>query len=154
MLLDVTTQSAIDPLIWHSLPDAEDGILQDEIWKCGPIVCTMLKNPACKSGEDLVVIPYAMVARRGKDLVLAVTLEQEDLRALSYKLGCSLKELQEDYQTKGFYSELRGYLYTNEHREDLGLYDGNLDLQSLRVFFMENICDTFDLMDEPVLVRT
>jgi hypothetical protein len=150
MLLDSTTQPVVDPLIWHSFPDETDGVLTDERYRCGDLVCTLLKNPVCKSGEDLVNIPYSMVAQRDGKTILAVSLEQEDLRSLSYKLGCSLRSLQEDYQTKGYYSELRAYLYTNEYREDLGLYDGGLDLQSVRIFLLEAVCDTFDILEEPI----
>jgi len=153
MLLDPVSQAEIDPLIWHSFPDENDGILADEIWKCGTLVCTMLKNPACKSGEDLVNIPYSMIVKRGKKVILAVSLEQEDLRSLSYKLGCSLRELQEDYQTKGYFSELRGYVYTNEVREDLGPYEGGMDMQSIRIFLLETVCDTFDILSEPVQLQ-
>ncbi len=153
MLLDSLTQPVIDPLIWHSFPDERDGILTDEIWKCGDLVCTLLKDPACKSGEDLVRIPYSAIVQRKGKTILAVSLEQEDLRSLSYKLGCSLRELQEEYQTKGYFSEIRAYLYTALEREDLGLYDGDMDLQSIRIFFLENICDTFDILSEPEQIK-
>lgn len=150
MLLDPKTQPAIETLIWHSFPDESDGIIADEIWKCGNLVCTMLKNPACKSGEDLVNIPYSMVVKRGKAIIFAVSLEQEDLRSLSYNLGCSLRELQDDYHTKGVFTNLRGYIYTKEHREDLGPYEGGMDMQSIRVFLLETVCDAFDILSEPV----
>lgn len=153
MLLDVATQQAIDPLIWHSFPDEKDGIISDEIWACGDLVCTLHKNPRCKSGEDLVSIPYSMIVKREGKTILGVSLEQEDLRALSYKLGLSLRELQDDYQTKGNFSELRGYLYTNETREDLGLYEDGLDLQSVRIFMLETVCDTFDILAQPVQIK-
>ncbi len=153
MLLDPTCQSAIDTLIWHSFPDETDGVMHDERYQCGPLVCTMLHAPSCVNGSDLVFIPYAMIAKRGNDTIFAVTLEQEDLRSLSYKLGVSLRELQEDYQTKGNFSELKGYLYTNEHREELGVYEGTLDVQSVRIFFLETICDTFDILSVPVQLQ-
>ena len=153
MLLDIETQQPIDPLIWHAFPDEKDGILSDEIWQCGELVCTLLKSPRCKNGEDLVFIPYAMIVKRESQIILCVSLEQEDLRALSYKLGLSLKELQQDYQTKGQFSELRAFLYTDEIREDLGLYEEGLDLQSVRIFMLETVCDTFDILSEPVQVR-
>ncbi|NBK23308.1 MAG: hypothetical protein EOM68_14915 [Spirochaetia bacterium] len=153
MVLDPLKQQVIDPLIWHSFPDERDGVLADEIWKCGDLVCTLLKDPACKSGEDLVRIPYSMVVQRKRKTILVVSLEQEDLRSLSYKLGCSLRELQDEYQTKGYFSENRAYLYTALEREDLGLYDGDMDLQSIRIFFLETICDTFDILSEPVQIK-
>lgn len=153
MMLDPLKQQVIDPLIWHSFPDERDGVLADEIWKCGDLVCTLLKDPACKSGEDLVRIPYSMVVQRKRKTILVVSLEQEDLRSLSYKLGCSLRELQDEYQTKGYFSENRAYLYTALEREDLGLYDGDMDLQSIRIFFLETICDTFDILSEPVQIK-
>ncbi|AEV29984.1 hypothetical protein SpiGrapes_2208 [Sphaerochaeta pleomorpha str. Grapes] len=152
MLLDVTTVEPIEALSWHSLPDIQDGVMKDEIWKCGDLVCSLLDNPRCKSGEDLVSIPYAMSVKRGKDLVLVISLEQDDLRALSLKLGCSLKELQEDYQTKSNFGPLHGFVYSQE-REDLGVYDYPMDLQSLRVFFLDTICDTFDIVEPPVQIK-
>jgi len=149
MILDIMTLKKIDPLLWHSLPDVNDGVIHDEIWKCGKVVCTMLKSPACKSGEDLVFIPYAMAVTYKGKLVLVVSLEQEDLRSLSHKLGCSLKELQNDYQTKANFSELRSFLYTKDTREDLGPYEETLDLQVLRLFFLNTVCDTLDIVEAP-----
>lgn len=152
MILDITELEKIDPLMWHSLPDVTDGVISDEVWKCGDAVCTMLKSPACKSGEDLVFIPYAMAVTYKKKLVLVVSLEKEDLRSLSYTLGCSLKELQNDFQTKGNFSELRGFLYTKDTREDLGPFEEEMDLQILRLFFLDTVCDTLDIMEAPVQV--
>ena len=152
MILDIKTLKKIDPLMWHSLPDVNDGVIHDEIWKCGEVVCTMLKSPACKSGEDLVYIPYAMAVTHKGKLKMVVSLEQEDLRSLSQQLGCSLKELQADYQTKGNFSELRSFLYTKENREDLGPYEDELDLQVLRLFFLDQVCDNLDILEAPVQV--
>ncbi|MGH0052652.1 MAG: hypothetical protein ACQ5SW_04605 [Sphaerochaetaceae bacterium] len=152
MYLDVLTQPMIDPLVWYTFPDEEDGVMSDEIWKCGPLVCTLLKNPSCRNGEQLVSIPYSMVVKREGAIILAVSLEQEDLRELSYKIGISLKALQEEYQTKGTFSVLRGYVYSKENREDLGVYDGDMDLQSIRIFFLETVCDTFDILSEPMQI--
>lgn len=149
MLLDITTLEAIDPMMWHSLPDITDGVLSDEIWQCGEALCTMLKNPSCRSGEDLVYIPYAMAVTYKNDLILVVSLEQEDLRSLSLNLGCSLKELQQDYQTKGNFSEVQGYIYTKDEREELGPYEGDMDMQSLRLFFLDTVCDTLDIIEAP-----
>ncbi|HKM06807.1 MAG TPA: hypothetical protein VJ869_07430 [Sphaerochaeta sp.] len=152
MLLDITKLEKIDPLMWHSLPDVKDGVISDEIWKCGDALCTMLKSPACKSGEDLVFIPYAMAVTYKGKLVLVVSLEQEDLRSLSHKLGCSLRELQSDYQTKANFSELRSFLYTKDTREDLGPYEDKLDLQVLRLFLLDTVCDNLDIVEAPVQV--
>jgi len=154
MNLDATTQPMIDPLIWHTFPDERDGIMPDEIWKCGPLVCTLLKNPACRNGEQLVSIPYSMIVKRDGAVILAVSLEKEDLRALSYTMGISLRELQDEYQTKGNFSELRGFVYSDSTREDQGVYDGDMDLQSIRIFFLETVCDTFDILSEPVQITT
>jgi len=152
MILDIMTLKKIDPLLWHSLPDVNDGVIHDEIWKCGKVVCTMLKSPACKSGEDLVLIPYAMAVTHNGKLILVVSLEQEDLRSLSLKLGCSLKELQSDFQTKGNFSEPRCFLYTRETREDLGPYEEKIDQQVLRLFFLDTVCDNLDILEAPVQV--
>lgn len=97
-----------------------------------------------------------MVVKRDNAVILAVSLEQEDLRALSYTMGVSLRELQDEYQTKGNFSELRGgFVYSDMTREDLGVYDGgDIDLQSIRIFFLETVCDTFDILSEPVQMTT
>ncbi|WP_320129973.1 hypothetical protein [uncultured Sphaerochaeta sp.] len=152
MLLDAVTVEPIDTLSWHSLPDNKDGVMKGETWKCGDLVCTLLNHPRCLSGEDLVSIPYAMSVKRGKDLIFVVSLEQEDLRSLSLQLGCSLREMQEDYETKAIFGPLHGFVYAQE-REDLGLYDEGLDIQHIRLFFLETICDTFDIVEPPVQVQ-
>ena len=84
--------------------------------------------------------------------MLVVSLEQEDLRSLSHKLGCSLRELQSDYQTKANFSELRSFLYTKDTREDLGPYEDKLDLQVLRLFLLDTVCDNLDIVEAPVQV--
>ena len=150
--MDITELEKIDSLIWHSLPDVTDGIIHDEIWKCGEVVCTLLKSPACKSGEDLVAIPYAMsVTHKGK-LKMVVSLEKEDLRSLSHKLGCSLKELQSDSQTKWNFSEIRSFLYTKEKGWGPGPYENEPDLQVPRLFLLDTVCDNLDIMEAPVQV--
>ncbi len=153
MFLDPTNQPMIDPLIWHTFPDEHDGILADEMWKCGNLTCILLKDPKCRNGEELVSIAYSMIVKREGQVILAVSLEREDLRALSYTLGVSLRELQEEYQTKGYFSQTYAFLYTDENRESLGLYDGDMDIQSLRIFFLETVCDTFDILSEPVQIK-
>jgi hypothetical protein len=67
-------------------------------------------------------------------------------------MGISLRELQDEYQTKGNFSELRGFVYSDSTREDQGIYDGDMDLQSIRIFFLETVCDTFDILSEPVQI--
>lgn len=153
MLLDPNTQPAIDSLVWHSFPDERDGAVEGETWKCGNLVCSLLRDPACRSGEDLVVIPYSMIVKRDGQTILVVSLEQEDLRSLSLKLGCSLRELQEEYGTKRNLTNPRAFIYTDQVREDLGLYEGDMDLQSIRIFLLEAVCDTFDILSEPVQLQ-
>jgi len=48
---------------------------------------------------------------------------------------------------------LRGYVYTNDVREDLGPYEGGMDMQSIRIFLLETVCDTFDILSEPVQLQ-
>jgi hypothetical protein len=151
MFLDPDNQPPIDALIWHSLPDEAARPLQH--WQIGTLVGTLYKNPPTRLPESLVALPYSLVVTRSHTPILVISLEMEDLRSLSLSLGFPLRQLQEEYQTKGVFGPVYGYLYTDERRESLGLYTESLTDEAAAAFLLEAVLDTFDLIDDPVLLE-
>lgn len=151
MFLDPETQPAIDPLIWHALPDPASRPLGR--WALGSLTAIFYKNPPTRSSESLVALPYSLVVQRSGQTILVVSLEMEDLRSLALTLGCSLRELQTEYQTKGVFGPVYGFLYSRGERQGLGLYTDSLSDAAAASFLMEAALDIFDLIDEPVLLE-
>ncbi len=138
----------LDSLTWHSIPSEDYGVVNDECYKVNKYELKLLKNPLTLSGENLVAIEYSMIVKVDGDIILALNLEKDDLRALSSSFGCSLREIQEDYKTKSNYGPLHCVLYSHEEKEDMGQYTGEMDLMTLRIFFMDILLDTLDCFDE------
>ena len=86
--------------------------------------------------------------------IFAATIECEDLRAMAPLMGISLKELQADYGTKGFYGEKRIMLYGNGERESLGPYFGKEEDGEIIQFLLSLVLDSFDEIDDPVKLES
>ncbi|MFA6846638.1 MAG: hypothetical protein WCR02_13010, partial [Sphaerochaetaceae bacterium] len=84
------------------------------------------------------------------DLILVVSIEQEDLRAMARNLGCSLRELQQENNTKGTLGPAHLVAYCEAEREDLGLYEDKMDETCARITLMDWACDIVDIMEDPV----
>ncbi len=151
MFLDPDTQERVDALLWHSLPDESARALQ--YWQIGSLVAILYKNPPTRWEESLVAIPFSLVVRRCGETILVVSLEMEDLRSLALHFGCSLRQLQEEYQTKGSFGPVYAYRYAGEQREALGPYAGTLGDEEATAFLLEAALDIFDLVDEPHLLE-
>ncbi len=151
MFLDPDTQEPIDPLIWHSLPDESTRPMQQ--WRFGSLIGTIYKNPPSRSEESLVAIPYSLAVRRQEKTILVISLEMEDLRALAQRFGCSVRELQLEYHTKGNWGPLVAYLYTKEKREYLGPFMGELTFANAVSYLLEEALDTFDMIEDPLLLE-
>ncbi|MGD6732001.1 MAG: hypothetical protein ACPKMZ_13140 [Pleomorphochaeta sp.] len=148
MYIDNYNLKPLDALAWHSVPSDEYGVLKDECYKVGEYELIMLKNPITMSNENLVEIEYSMVAKKNGKIILAINLEKDDLKGLAASFGCSLKDVQEDYKTKSYYGPKHCVLYSHDEKEDMGVYTGDTDLMSLRIFFMDILLDTLDCLDE------
>ncbi|MFA5448082.1 MAG: hypothetical protein WC233_07370 [Sphaerochaeta sp.] len=151
MFLDPDTQEPIDPLLWHSLPD--ESVRFVHRYKIGSLIATLYRNPPSRSEESLVAIPYSLVVRREGRTILVISLEMEDLRALALRFGCSVRELQIEYHTKGNWGPLVAYLYTKEKREYLGPFIGELSFANAVSYLLEEALDTFDMVDDPLLLE-
>jgi hypothetical protein len=148
MYLDIDELKKIDNLTWHSIPSDKFGIIKDECYKAGDYELIMLRNPVTISNESLVAIEYSMIVKLNGNNVLTVNLEKDDLRALSSSFGCKLKDMQEEYDTKSNYGPIHTVLYSYEDKEDLGVYNGETDLMSIKMFFIELLMDTLDCDEE------
>lgn len=150
MYVDRDNLVPLDALTWHSLPSEEYGLIKEECYKAGEYELKMFKEPFTLGNENLVYIEYAMIAKLNGKPILAINLEKDDLRALADSFGCSLRQIQEDYKTKSNYGPIHCVLYSHDEKEDMGVYTGETDLMSLRLFFIETLLDTLDCCDEIV----
>ena len=148
MNIDTNNLLPLDALAWHSLPSEEYGVIKEECYKVGDYELIMLKAPMTLGNENLAYIEYSMIAKLNGEMVLAINLEKDDLRELGSFFGCSLKQIQEDYKTKSNYGPQHCVLYSHDEKEDMGVYTGETDLMSLKIFFMEVLLDTLDCLDD------
>ncbi|MBK5201057.1 MAG: hypothetical protein JJE21_05930 [Spirochaetaceae bacterium] len=148
MLLKQADIKSMDSLTFHSAPDETTGIIKNEQYKVGPYVVKMLKNPLTRSGENLVDIQYSLAVLKNNKLVLAVNMERDDYRGLAELFRCSIKSIQEDNKTRNYYGPLKCVVYSAEEKEDQGIYEGEMDIMSLRVYMMDVALDALDCIDE------
>lgn len=148
MLLKQSEIKPMDSLSFHSAPDENTGIIKSEEYKVGPYFLRMLKNPLTRSGENLVDIQYSLAVLKDNKLVLAVNLERDDYRGLAELFHCSVKSIQEDHKTRSYYGPLKCVVYSADEKEDQGIYEGEMDLMSLRVFMLDIALDTLGCIDE------
>ncbi len=110
------------------------GIIKTEQYKVGEFVVKLLKNPLTKSGEVLVDIMFSFIVLRNDKIIFAVNLEREDYRGLADSFGCSVRELQEENNTRSYYGPLKCVAYSADDKEDQGVYTGATDLMSVKFF--------------------
>ncbi|MGI6437856.1 MAG: hypothetical protein BWY50_00327 [Spirochaetes bacterium ADurb.Bin315] len=148
IFLEYETLEPIDALLWHAYPKHESIM---ETYNVGELTVEVLDHPGLRSSIDLAVIAFSLLVFHKNEIIAVFQIEQEDLRSLAEKLGCSIRELQNEYRTKGMLSNPRVYIYTKEQRKDEGPYEEELTFFSAREFLLELMCDTFDLLSDPVL---
>ena len=112
------------------------------------------KSAECASQLSVVALPYSVSVLCNGHYIFAATIECEDLRAMAPLMGISLKELQADYGTKGFYGEKRIMLYGNGERESLGPYYGKEDDEDITQFLLSLVLDSFDEIEDPVRLES
>jgi hypothetical protein len=148
MLIDTENIKTIDSLTFHSVPDETSGVIKTEQYKVGPYVIKMLKNPLTKSREILKDIVYSLVVLKDNKLIMAVNMERDDYRGLAESFHCSVKSIQEDNNTRSYFGPLKCTAYSATESEDQGIYEGEMDLMTLRLFMMEIALDALDCVDE------
>ena len=148
MLINEKNIKTIDSLTFHSVPDETTGIVKTEQYKVGPYIVKMLKDPLTKSKEILKDIVYSLVVLKDDKLILAVNMERDDYRGLAESFHCTVKSIQEDNNTRSYFGPLKCEVYSADDNEDLGVYEGEKDLMTLRVFMMEIAMEALDCIDE------
>ena len=108
------------------------------------------KMAECASSLSVVALPYSVSVLCAGRYIFAAAIECEDLRAMAPLMGISLKDLQADYGTKGFYGEKRIMLYGNGERESLGPYYGKEEDDEIISFLLSLVLDSFDEIEDPV----
>ena len=146
MTVDRTMAPVLEKRISPDIADPEKNVRGR--WMAEGVELILLKN-AIPMGEDSIVyIPWAMVAKEDGRPVFSIQLEKEDLRILSSLTGESLRSLQEDYGTRGFYSATRVNMYGNGCRESLGSYGGREKEEDVVSYLLEATLDTLDIVEE------
>lgn len=169
MLVDIMELKRIDPIRWHFLPDSNSGSIPKEAYRLtDDVVCIMHKQPTTVSKDDMISIEWAASVFRkdtsphknkrqtapramdGYSLVLSVSIERDDLRSLAETAGTKLRELQEEYGTRGYFGPLRGKIYTADEYEDLGPCEEYRTIDEAHQFLLDTVCDTLDIVQEPI----
>ena len=146
MTVDRTMAPVLEKRISPDIADPEKNVRGR--WMAEGVELILLKN-AIPMGEDSIVyIPWAMVAKEDGRPVFSIQLEKEDLRILSSLTGESLRSLQEDYGTRGFYGALRVNMYGNGCRESLGSYGGSEREEDVVSYLLEAALDILDIVEE------
>lgn len=150
MLIDVTKARTITAEELSFAPRIEDKVVKR--YKAGEVDILFEKGPRTLSGQDLVYIQYALVALYKGSYKYAVTVEKLDLRSLASSSGVSVKELQNDYGTKGFFVDAKVYQYGDGEREEFGPLQEVEKDEFILPFLMDILLDSIDSGEDPVEV--
>lgn len=145
MIIDKRLADELDTAMFPNLPDPESGIIRR--YRVEGIEVHFLKRPECLSTLGIVSIEYAICALFNGEYIYAISSEREDLRELSSLLGVSVKELQSDYGTKGFFTPAHIIQYGDGNKEDLGLMQVS-DEKAVFALFSETLLDSLDLIGD------
>ncbi len=150
MTIDKDQTEPIETYLWHGIIDVTTGILSDGVYSLSGLRLQMHRNPSLLQGADLVYVPYAASLWREDDLILIVSVEQEDYRAIAHSLGCPVREIQEEKKTRAFFGSPRIIAYAGAKREDLEPFEGELEYAAVKDALFEWVCDIIETMDDPV----
>ena len=150
MLIDVETSTIITARDISCAPRAEERVAKR--FKAGDVEILFEKGPRSLAGQDLMYIQYALIALYKGQYKYAVTVEKTDLRSLPSSLGLSVKELQNDYGTKGFYVEPKVFQYGDGEREEFGPLAEEEKDEYILPFLMDILLDSIDSAEDPVEV--
>ncbi len=150
MLINTLICEDLDMRGYSSLPRLGSGVLRR--YKAGSVELVVEKNPVSNSGEDIVYIPYSVIALVDDAVKAVVSLEKTDLRSLAFSLGASLRDLQREYNTKGVYSEGEVYAYGEDRRESYGVYPDEENEETIILYLLNVMLDIIDSGEDPVLI--
>lgn len=150
MIISKIIAEELDFYRFPNIPMTDKGVIKR--FKLEGMDLHFIKNAIPRNPQSVVSITYAMTVENDGEYIYAISLEKEDLRVLSSMLGVSVKELQQDYGTKGFFGQEHVVMYGDGRREDIGPYSGAMDEESVLKYFLDAIYDSFDTIEDAVLV--
>lgn len=148
MVIDKNTAGPVKAL-WHTMIDVKSGALASERFSVEDLVLQVHKNPALRGNDGVVYVPWAVSVWKGDEAIAILAIEEDDLRGLADAFGCSVKELQAERGTKGFFGNPVIVAYAGSKREELDPYQGKQDLKTVEECLLEWACDTVDVMGDP-----
>ena len=150
MLVDVHKAPQLSREDYSSIPDVNSPAVKR--FKCGDVIINYYKNVKTSSGEDYVLIAYSLVAFYDNKAKVAVSIEKQDLRALSQMLNLSLRELQKENNTRGIYGSGEVVMYGDGQREEYGPLSVEEKDEYLLPFLFDLLLDSIDYIDEVILL--
>ena len=146
MIISKILADELDFYRFPNIPMTDKGVLKR--FKLEGMDLCFIRNAIPKNPQSVVSISYSMTVENDGELIYVISLEKEDFRVLSSMLGVSVKELQQDYGTKGFFGPDHIVMYGDDRREDLGPYAGARDEASILSYFLEAVYDSFDSVED------
>lgn len=146
MIISKILAEPLDFYRFPNIPTPNKGVIKR--FKLEGMELSFMRNAIPQNPQSVVSISYSMIVENEGDMLYAISLEKEDLRVLSSMLGVSVKELQQDYGTKGFFGPDHIVMYGDERREDLGLYAGEKSEEAILNYFLEAVYDSFDSAED------
>ncbi len=151
MILNLLLCDPIEPHSYSSLP------LKKNVYKTfrlGDNTVYIIKNPVCSSEDNLVSILYSfMLYNKEDELIFVLSLERLNLREMSQMLGVSYRDIQEEYNTKGQFSEPHVVLYSAKNKEDYGAYTESLKEEFLFPYLWDVALDALDIPFDPEEIK-
>lgn len=107
-----------------------------------------IRNGEPLGANSVVQIPWAVAAIKDGKYIYALSVEREDLRAISYYSGVPVKKLLEEYGTKDYLLDARLMMYYGGECENIGAVNINQSGESIQSYLLEALLETLDLIDD------
>ena len=149
---DTQIYPEIDTLRWPAMPDPHERAPGVWIWPRSRIKAFEQESPSNAHGDGYLIFPFALSVFDSRQRhILTVTLEQTDFRMLASLTGERLRDLNEG--RKGHLSPLAIGIYDADTHDDLGLYEGALDRETVFALLAETVAEKLELWEEAVRKR-
>ncbi|WP_422478640.1 hypothetical protein [Pleomorphochaeta sp. DL1XJH-081] len=139
----------VDTLRWPAMPDPHDRYGMVWIWPRSKVRAFEQIHPSNAHGDGFLQFPYALaVFDRDDRHILSVVIEQTDYRVLSQLTGERISEFTGG--KGGYLSPAMVARYDAHKHDELGPYEGSMEIDTVMEILVDIIADTLDLWDEPI----
>ena len=146
MIIDRDNLEELSTESWPTIPKEESAVVKR--YKAGKLDISFHQGPELGGDDVVIYTPFAMSVKMDGKYVFAVSIEQNDLRAMAPLMKAPVKELQEEFGVKGFYTEPHIVLYAGEEKEEQGIYTLPLNARAASEFLLNLTLDMFDEIEE------